>query len=243
MNSTSKPFSGGLRPLSSPKGLPCLNIKSALFDLDGTLIDSVPAYFRLMEAILETVGLPPVPKSVVAEFMTGGVEVLEKMIPLEMKDRQETLIRECITVGRKMSRNMFRDEVELFPGVQELFSLLADRKISIGVVTSTRKRNIEKKLSPMARNRIRDALDAVIAIEDAPERKPAPDPLIECARRLAVQPEKCFFAGDSQVDIRAGKAAGMVTIGVLTGLDDYDTLKRENPTMILESVSDIRNLI
>jgi HAD superfamily hydrolase (TIGR01662 family) len=239
----SKPFCGGKRPLLSLGGSAGITIKSALFDLDGTLIDSVPAYFRLMEVILETVGLPPVPKSVVAEFMSGGVETLEKMIPVEMKDRQEAMIQECITVGRKMSRNMFRDEVELFPGVQELFSLLADRRISIGVVTSTRKRNIERKLAPMARNRVRDALDVVIAIEDAPKRKPAPDPLIECARRLAVQPEKCVFVGDSQVDIRAGKAAGMMTIGVLTGLDDYDTLKRENPTMILESVSDIRNLI
>jgi HAD superfamily hydrolase (TIGR01662 family) len=196
-----------------------------------------------MEVILETVGLPPVPKSVVAEFMSGGVEVLEKMIPEDMKYRQEALIRECITVGRKMSRNMFRDEVELFPGVQELFSLLADRKISIGVVTSTHKRNIERKLAPMARNKIRDALDVIIAIEDAPKSKPAPDPLIECARRLAVQPEQCFFVGDSQVDVRAGKAAGMMTIGVLTGLDDYETLKGENPAMILQSVSEIRNLI
>jgi phosphoglycolate phosphatase-like HAD superfamily hydrolase len=48
--------------------------------------------------------------------------------------------------------------------------------------------------------------------------------------------------GDSHVDIRAGIAAGMKTIGVLTGLDDYETLERENPTMILETVFEIRTL-
>ena len=46
--------------------------------------------------------------------------------------------------------------------------------------------------------------------------KPAPDPLIECARRLGLATEQCMYVGDSHVDIRAGNAAGMMTIGVLT---------------------------
>ena len=219
-----------------------VNIKAMMFDLDGTLIDSVPAYYRLMARILKTVGLPQVPKSIVAEFMTDGLGALEKTIPEEMKDRKDDLIQECITIGRKLSRNMFNDEVNLFQGVKELFDVLTCRKILIGLVSSTEKRYIEKKLAPLARNDIRDTLDMVIAIGDVSKRKPAPDPLLECARRLAIQPEKCVYVGDSRVDIQAGKAAGMITIGVLTGLDNYQTLQRENPTMILDSVRDIRNL-
>jgi beta-phosphoglucomutase-like phosphatase (HAD superfamily) len=156
-----------------------LNIKSVIFDLDGTLIDSVPAYYRTMDSILKVVGLPPAPKTVVAEFMTGGIGVLEKVIPEKMKDRKEELIQECLTVGRKLSRNMFRDEVKPFKGVRELFSLLANRNIRIGVVTSTEKINIEKKLVPLAQNGIKEYLDVVITIEDAPKMKPAPDPLFE----------------------------------------------------------------
>jgi HAD superfamily hydrolase (TIGR01662 family) len=219
-----------------------LDIRSMMFDLDGTLIDSIPKYFRLMESILEIVGLPPAPKALVAEFMTGGLDALEKMIPEEMMDRKDELIRECITVGRKISWNMFNDKVQLFKGVRELFTLLKDRDILIGVVTSTQRQVIERKLAPLARSNIKDALDVVIAIEDAPLRKPAPDPLIECARRLAVPPEKCVYVGDSFVDIRAGNAADMMTIGVLTGLDDYETLEKENPLIILESVNEIRGL-
>jgi HAD superfamily hydrolase (TIGR01662 family) len=218
------------------------NIKAMMFDLDGTLIDSIPTYFQLMETILETVGLPPAPKALVAEFMTAGLEALEKMIPEMMMDRKDELIQECILVGRKLSWNMFNDTVQLFDGARELFSLLAARNILIGVVTSTQRHVIERKLAPLARNNIKDKLDVVIAIEDAPERKPAPDPLIECARRLSVPPEKCVYVGDSHVDIQAGNAAGMMTIGVLTGLDDYKTLEKENPTMILESVGEIREL-
>jgi HAD superfamily hydrolase (TIGR01549 family) len=219
------------------------NIRSMMFDLDGTLIDSIPTYFDLMDAILKAVGLPPAPRSLIAEFMTEGLKGLEKMIPEEMSDQKDELIQECITVGRKMSWNMFNDKVQLFAGVPELFSLLVDRKILMGVVTSTQRRAIDRKLAPLARGNIKDMLNAVIAIEDAPERKPAPDPLLECARRLNVAAEQCVYVGDSHVDIRAGNAAGMMTIGVLTGLDDYETLKREDPSMIVESVNEIRRLL
>lgn len=223
--------------------LGAMDIKSMMFDLDGTLIDSVPAYFQLMKTISDIVGLPRPPKPLVAEFMARGRgDVFEKMIPGDMKDRKEELIQEIMTIGRQMSYDMFRDEVEVFPGVRELFCLLAERGIPIGVVSSTDRRNIEKKLIPLTRIGIKSALAAVIAIEDAPRRKPAPDPLIECARRLLVPPEKCVYVGDSRVDIQAGNAAGMMTIGVLTGLDDTDTLKNENATLIVPSVDDIRGL-
>jgi beta-phosphoglucomutase-like phosphatase (HAD superfamily) len=215
------------------------DVKSVMFDLDGTLIDSVPVYYRLMESILDAVGLPPVPKPVVAEFMVRGRDALELMIPAEMADRKEELINRCIRVGRRMSWNMFRDEVQVIPGVRKLFSVIGRRSIPIGVVTSTERSNIDRKLTPLARNGIKGTLSAVVAIEDAPRRKPAPDPLIVCAEQLAVPPRDCLYVGDSHVDIRAGRAAGMLTVGVLTGLDDWETLAQESPTMILGSVADL----
>lgn len=213
-----------------------------MFDLDGTLVDSVPGYYQLMEDILQAVGLPPAPRQLVAEFMTGGLGVLEKMIPPEMAHRKEELIRECITVGRRLSGDMFRTRVQLFPGVGRLFALLTRIGIPMGVVTSTERRNIDRKMIPLERNGIKDALAAVIAIEDAPRKKPAPDPLITCAHKLTVVPGKCIYIGDSHIDIRAGKAAGMLTAGVLTGLDDRETLMKENPTLILDSVADLCDL-
>ncbi len=214
-------------------------IQSVMFDLDGTLIDSVPVYFQLMQAILQTVGLPPAPDPLIAEFMTRGISTLEKMIPEEKQDQKEELIAQCITVGRRMSWEMFRNQVELIPGVGRLFATISRRKIPIAVVSSTERRNMDRKLLPLDRRGIREHLAEVIAIEDAPRKKPSPDPLIVCARRLAVTPLRSIYIGDSHVDIQAGKAAGMLTVGVLTGLDDRQTLERENPTMVRESVADL----
>ena len=127
----------------------------------------------------------------------------------------------------------------MIPGVERLLPLLAARGISIGVVTSTDRRNIDKKLVTLERKGLRTLLEVVIATEDAPRKKPAPDPLLEGARRLDVPAEGCVYVGDSHVDIRAGRAAGMATIGVLTGLDDSATLLREQPTLLLDSVEEL----
>ncbi|MDJ0780991.1 MAG: HAD family hydrolase [Desulfosarcinaceae bacterium] len=214
-------------------------IQSVMFDLDGTLIDSVPVYFRSMEIITETVGLPPVPRSLTSEFMTRGLDALGKMVPAEMQDQKEELIEEMVAVGRSIVRKMFREKVDLFPGVERLFTAITERKIPIAVVSSTEWRYMEGKLYPLERKGLRSALAAIIGIEDAPRRKPAPDPLIACSRRLSVSPCHCIYVGDSHVDIQAGRAAGMITVGVLTGLDDRETLKREKPNMIIESVKDL----
>jgi phosphoglycolate phosphatase-like HAD superfamily hydrolase len=218
------------------------SVEAVLFDLDGTLIDSVPVYFRMMETILKTIGLPPAPKSVVAEFMVGGMSVMEKLIPPEMKHRKDEIVREFVITGKKIARNIFHDEVDVFHGVPELFALLMDLEIPIGIVTSTETENIERKLVPLDRRGIKGCLSAIVGIEDAARKKPAPDPLIECSRRLGVDPEKCIYVGDSHVDIVAGNAAGMTTIGVLTGLDNRKRLKEENPDLILDSVNDLNRL-
>ncbi len=218
------------------------HVESVLFDLDGTLIDSVPVYFRMMDAILQSIGLPPAPRSVVSDFMVKGMSALKDFIPSEMKERTDEILVEFMTAGKKIARNMFEDEVEVFSGVPELFLRLMDLGIPIGIVTSTERENIERKLMPLARKGLKELLGSVVCIEDAPNRKPAPDPLLACSRQLGVNPEKCIYVGDSHVDIVAGKAAGMATVGVLTGLDDLERLKEEGPAMILDRAHDLTAL-
>jgi beta-phosphoglucomutase-like phosphatase (HAD superfamily) len=163
------------------------DINCVIFDLDGTLIDSVPVYFELMESILETIGLPPAPKSVVSEFMTGGgLAVIEKLIPDDLLHRKDKIIKEFMTVGRKTSRSAFKDRVKLFNGVRQLFLRLVSLRIPIGIVTSTERLYIDRKLMPLQKDDIKKHLDVVIAIEDAPRKKPFPDPLIVCSERLGV---------------------------------------------------------
>jgi len=58
-----------------------------------------------------------------------------------------------------------------------------------------------------------------------------------CGQKLGIPADRCVYVGDTRVDIRAGKAAGMKTIGVLTGFDVYDTLQNETPDAIIDSIA------
>ncbi len=213
-----------------------------MFDLDGTLIDSVPAYTKMLEIIVSRLNLNPASKEVVAELMKGGLAAWEILIPEEMKGRKEELREQIMEIGMEAGREIFLNEVRLIPGSTEVFSQLSTNKIKIGMVTSTHAKFLDGKLVPLKEKGIDELIDVVITIEDAPNVKPAPDPLIECALRLGVAEEKSVYVGDSHIDIRAGKAAGMMTVGVLTGIDNYETLEKEGPDMIVDSVFDLRDV-
>jgi HAD superfamily hydrolase (TIGR01509 family) len=219
-----------------------MKVEAVLFDLDGTLIDSVPAYTKMLEIIVSRLNLNPATKEVVAELMKGGLAAWEVLIPEEMKDRKEALREQIMEVGMEAGRDIFLNEVRLIPGSTEIFSQLSANKIKIGVVTSTHAKFIDGKLLPLKEKGIDQLIDTVITIEDAPNVKPAPDPLIECARRLGVAEEQSVYVGDSHIDIRAGKAAGMKTVAVLTGIDDYEILEKEDPDMIVDSVIELRDV-
>jgi phosphoglycolate phosphatase-like HAD superfamily hydrolase len=86
---------------------------------------------------------------------------------------------------------------------------------------------------------IQQLIEVVITADDVQHKKPAGEPLIECSKRLGIAPDKSVYVGDSRIDIKAGKAAGMKTIGVLTGFDNHEALGREAPDAIIQSVTEL----
>jgi HAD superfamily hydrolase (TIGR01509 family) len=152
----------------------------------------------------------------------------------------EDLIASARVVIREMYPRVFEEEVDVVPGAEHLLKRLHERNVKLGLVTSTLGRFIEFKLIPLKKRGLHDLFHSVITLDDVKNRKPSGDPLLECARRLGVSPGKCAYVGDAAGDIVAGKAAGMRTIAVLTGVDDYEALKGEDPDMILDSVSQLQ---
>lgn len=233
----------GSEDLSGVGKMRGMKFEAVIFDLDGTLIDSVPAYYKLLEIVVERLNLPPVSKGMVSDLMKGGVNAWEILTPPEMKDRKEEFRKQIFQVSREAGRELFQKEVDLIPGVAEIFSQLSEKKIKIGLVTSTHTQFLDEKMIPLKKKGLDKLIDVLIGIEDAPKVKPAPDPLIECARRMGVARAGCIYIGDTSIDLKAGKAAGMATAGVLTGLDDHETLKREDPDIIVDSVFDLRHIL
>lgn len=216
-----------------------LVLEGLIFDLDGTLIDSVAIYYTMMESVFEKLHWPRVSREVMRKAIRDDGFEWGLVLPTGTGRSEEELIADARVVIRDMYPRVFEDMVEVVPGAEHLLKMLHERNVKLGLVTSTLGRFIEFKLIPLKKIGVRDLFRSVITLDDVKNRKPSGDPLLECARRLGENPKKCAYVGDAAGDIVAGKAAGMKTIAVLTGLDDYQTLKAEDPDLIVESVSQL----
>ncbi len=228
-----------LKRSDAKSGVTDFALESLIFDLDGTLIDSVGIYYAMMESVFERLHWPRVSREVMRKAIKDDGFEWGLVLPAGSRRSEEELIAGAREVIRDMYPRVFEDTVNVVPGADHLLRKLHDRKVKLGLVTSTLGRFIEFKLAPLKRCGVHHLFHSVITLDDVRNRKPSGDPLLECARRIGENPGQCAYVGDTTGDMVAGKAAGMRTIGVLTGLDDYHTLKEEDPDMILDSVSQL----
>ena len=219
-------------------------IKGVIFDLDGTLIDSLETYTQALNQGIQRFNLAPVSKEELASLLNRAVpleQIIQQLFPTQFKDREERLdcIEEIVKAYQKLEQN-----VSLKPGAAQVLSSLKEMGLKVGIVTG-RTTSGEQKWLELRRLNIDQFIDVVITGADA-ERKPAPEGIIKCAQELGLSTEECVFVGDAQSDIITGKAAGVMTIAISTGVAQEGTLSQERPDAIVDSLaellSQIRNL-
>jgi len=220
-----------------------LKVAAVIFDLDGTLIDSIDIYFTIVENALKRLNLPAVSRNQIIAAAESEEFKWELVLPQEVLSRKEEIIDETWAVINEIAPQMFADNLELIQGAERIVENLSSGGLKIGLVTSTRRQYLETKMQPLKNAGVDTLFEAIITADDIEKRKPAPDPLIACAQQLELKSGGCVYVGDTTTDIKAGKAAGMRTIGVLTGFDGYETLETENPDAIIESVRNLMEVI
>ena len=220
-----------------------LKVGAVIFDLDGTLIDSIDIYFTIVEKALERLKLPPVSRNKILAAAESEDFNWELILPQEALSRKDKIIDKAWGVINEIAPRMFEDQMELIQGADTIVENLSSNGLKIGLVTSSQKQYLEIKMQPLKQAGVEELFEVIITTDDVLKRKPAPDPLITCAQQLDMKPGNCVYVGDTATDIKAGKAAGMRTIGVLTGFDDHAILEKENPDAIMESVRTLLEVI
>lgn len=192
--------------------------KAVLFDLDGTLVDSMWVWSQIDIDYLGSYGLT-VPENLqrIVEGM-GFTEVAEYF-----KERFSIpdTIEEIKKTWQEMAMDKYCHSVPLKPGVKQLLPFLKEKGIRMAVASSNDVTLIEACLKA---NGVRKYFDAVITACEVRKGKPAPDVYLEAARRLHVCPEECLVFEDIVPGIQAGKNAGMEVCAVR---DTY-SLPQEN---------------
>ncbi|RLC10526.1 MAG: hypothetical protein DRI24_20190 [Deltaproteobacteria bacterium] len=167
----------------------------------------------------------------------------EQLFPRKTQEEKDRMIKRTREIIDEIYPNLFGTHAKLIPNAKETLETISQKGIKMGIVTSTPRENMKVKLPPLVDSGINDLLEVIIHADDVSLKKPAPDPLLECSKRLGILPELCMYVGDTRTDIQAGKAAGMKTVGVLSGFDDYKALNRENPDAVIDSIVDLTDIL
>jgi pyrophosphatase PpaX len=207
-----------------------MTFRAVLFDLDGTLIDSVPLIVASMQHAFAGRERAPTVKEWVALIGTP----LEAMIRRWGEDEADVaLLRERYKEHQWAHHDSM---VRAFPGVPEVLDALSARGVRMAVVTS--------KLEPSARRSLEFLglsrhFQAVVGLESTVRHKPDPEPVHHALVRLEAAPGEAVFIGDSPHDVRAGNAAGVVTVAALWGPFTREDLAPAHPRAWAENASDL----
>ena len=208
-------------------------IKGVIFDLDGTLIDSLDTYNLAFNRIVRRYQLNPIDIRELADFLNQFVS-LEQLL----KQLYPSLSPDDITTFRTEMKNEFtalaKDHITLQPHVKDVLQSLKERGIKIGVATGRMSTGNSKWRD--LKNLGIDCLIDVVVTGGETKPKPHPDSLIKCTQELGLSLSECIFVGDSRADIVAGKSAGIRVIAIPTGVASREQLAEELPDYMLESL-------
>ncbi len=187
-------------------------IRTVLFDLDGTLLDTAPDLADALNAVLEENGRTPLPYAHIRPVVShGGIALIDLGFGLEHTDPQFEALRTRLLVVYRA--NLSR-KTRPFPGMLEVLERLEARDINWGVVTNKPGWLTEPLLRDLD---LFDRAVCVVSGDTLDERKPHPAPMLHACEQAGSQPAQCVYVGDAQRDIEAGINAGMHTLVALFG--------------------------
>jgi phosphoglycolate phosphatase-like HAD superfamily hydrolase len=212
-------------------------VRAVCFDVDGTLSDTDNLWVARLERALRPLrGFFPrkdvhsFARRLVMELETPGNLIYELLDWLHLDDEAARLLS-ALSRRRKDGRGHFL----LVPGVDRLLADLQPR-YPLAVVSA---RGETSTLAFLDQFGLTPFFTAIATAQTCARTKPFPDPILWAAERLGVSPENCLMVGDTTVDIRAGRAAGAQTVGVLCGFGTQAELLRAGADLILESTADL----
>ena len=197
------------------------NVQAVLFDLDGTLIDSAPDLGAAVDEMRTERGLPSLPLDAYRPMAGAGARgMLGVAFGITPDHADFPKLRE--EFFRRYEQRMTRT-THAFAGVPELLQALVGRALAWGVVTNKSMRFTGPLTGAMP---LFSTARAVVGGDSTPHSKPHPAPLLEAARQLGLEPQRCIYVGDDERDIVAARAAGMpsvaATYGYLGGRPEVD---------------------
>ena len=215
-------------------------IRACIFDLDGTLADTLTTIANFANSALKAHGYEAIEEERSKKLVGNGRDVLiEKMLRLvgdtELNDFEKV---------KKTYDDLYSSDVigttKVFDGVKEVLTELKKRRMKIAVLSNKQHEIVPEVIKGLFGYGF---FDACLGQMDTIPKKPAPDGAKLIADQFDIPCNEWLYVGDTGVDVETGKAAGMTTVGVLWGFRDKKELKKAGADYIIEKPEELLGII
>lgn len=212
-----------------------------LFDLDGTLVDTVPDLTFAMDRTLEELGMDPVGEENVRRWVGNGVvRLVHRALTRSMDPREDA--PEMSRAGRaeRLFLDFYRESgharSRLYPGVLPALRELARRGIPLALVTN---KPVDHVGPLLVRVGLQGFFSLVLGGDSLPRKKPDPMPLLHAAEHFCASPGECLMVGDSRNDVLAARRAGMPVVATNYGYNHGVPIEEAEPDRVLAELGEL----
>ncbi len=222
------------------------DVKGVLFDLDGTLVNTLPGLTQLVNYVRRDFDKPPLSEAKVSTYIGKGMpNLIHRSLTEDLNGRlPENVYRMAIhSLSTHVEKGNY-DKGTLYPGVLEALDELRARGFKIALVTN---KPYQMTLDTTIEKGLPQRVDAVIGGDTAEKPKPNPDPVLLACEKLGVLPSEAVMVGDSGNDsesaLRAGVKCILVTTGWSEGISLEEIAKRDKVVVILNGIREVVSLL
>lgn len=213
-----------------------MKYKALIFDLDGTLVNSIPALTYCTNEALARFGLGPLTGEDIREIVGDGYRMQMKRALLRSGDTELKHYEAIQPVYMEIFGKFCNYEMHAYDGIGELLDFAEKNGLKTAVVSN------KPHLQAVATVEYvfgKDRFGTVIGEREGIPKKPDPTGALTAAAQLHVRPEECLYFGDTNTDMKTGHAAGMTVVGVLWGFRSREELEALAPAYLIERPQEI----
>lgn len=214
-----------------------MKYKAIIFDLDGTLTDTLYDLMESTNYALRYMEWPERTLEEVKQFVGNGVRrLMEQAVPA---DAEEMEFDECFNVFKEHYVEHCQDHTALYPGIDDLLKELKARGHKMAIVSNKMQAGVDELYNKF----FADTIDVAVGETAAMHRKPSPDMVYSVLEKMGVSTEEAIYIGDSEVDMATARNAGLPCISVLWGFRDQDYLREIGAFLMVETPAEILDLV
>ena len=216
--------------------------KLLIFDLDGTLINSIPDLSMAVNQMLKSLNADPIPLEKIKIFIGNGAKTL---VTRSLNYTHENKVsKELFDKAFPMFMNAYKEnpcqETFLYPGVTETLEYLYDKSYKMMICTNKPIEFVEPISNKLE---IEKYFHNWIGENSLPEKKPSGQPLLHLAKEANIPIEQCLMIGDSKNDIISATNAKMESVGLSYGYNYEEDISHYNPTVVLEEFKNLKKML